>query len=103
MLTPHDLAVLRTALHYFREELSPHGPTAIAPYLAEPLPEPCLTGQSIDRLHARLASCTLSWARCSPHRKTLLDGALLAPTESVLSDAQSDLAAVLIPGEEYPH
>jgi hypothetical protein len=93
MIAERDLATTRAALAYWRDEMSPHGLDAQAPYFDDEGANP-LTGDEIDRLREGLRTASLRRARfVGPHALRLL------PREEGISAlaAGEGLPAVLIP------
>ena len=94
MIGERDLATIRAALAYWRDEMSPHGLDAQAPYFDDDAGANPLTGDEIDRLHEGLRTASLRRARfVGPHALRLLSR---AEEIAALVDRES-LAAVLIP------
>ena len=99
MLTPSHLAVIRAALKFWDEEMSPHDSGIYAPYFDEPIVTGDWIKPAVQSLRAQLSSCQLRYAACSP------DGAALASDKlfESLEKAQAafpnvQIAAVLIFG-----
>lgn len=63
MLTSRDLAVLRAALMFFDEEMSPHGAGAYRPYLPKRL-RPDLRAQEVAELRNRLRTARVRYLCC---------------------------------------
>lgn len=97
MLTPDDLTIIRAALRFFYDELLPHGPKAIAPYLDDPLNKEALTTRHITQLCNQLTHRHIRWASYSHENGKLLDGKLLPSIEEVNPNQHLHLATVLLP------
>lgn len=78
MLTRTHLALIRAALQYFDEEMSPHGARVMRHYFDEPLVAEFADG-GIRQLRERLQKCKLAYVRCDAATMTL------ATTEPSLS------------------
>ena len=63
MLTPTDLAVIRAALLFANEELTPHGMDAWRPYFDEPI-EKAPAHERLSRLRDALKYCDLRYGQC---------------------------------------
>jgi hypothetical protein len=77
MLTRMDLAVLRAALKFFDEEMTPHGRETAQPYFDQRLP----TGfdlRGVSDLRRRLRSCRQRYLICDANAKRALSADLLA-------------------------
>ena len=99
MLTPSHLTVIRAALKFWDEEMSPHDPGIYTGYFDEPIGTGDWIKPAVQFLRAQLSSCQWRYVACSP------DGAALASDQlfETLEDAQktfpvhtAQIAAVLI-------
>lgn len=99
MLTKRHLALVRAALQYFDEEMSPHGLRVMRPYFDEPLAAEFAEGE-IQELRARLKDCVLAYVRYDARTMTL------ATTEPSLdmddirlnaADRPAEIATILFP------
>lgn len=63
MFTRIDLAVMRAALKYFDEEITPHGLKAARPYFDVALP-PGFELRQVIELRTRLEDCQLRYLIC---------------------------------------
>lgn len=70
MLTKSHLALIRAALQYFDEEMSPHGIRVMRPYFDEPLAAEFAEGE-IRRLRERLKNCVMAYVRYDARTTTL--------------------------------
>jgi hypothetical protein len=61
MLADRELATIRAALAYWRDEMTPHGREAMQPYLDVPLKTP-LAPAEIERLRSRFLSSAVRYA-----------------------------------------
>lgn len=64
MITKRHLAVLRAALQYFDEEMSPHGQHVMRHYFDEPMGDELQTNE-IQDLRDFLRTCELRYACCN--------------------------------------
>ncbi|WP_339749668.1 hypothetical protein [uncultured Rubinisphaera sp.] len=95
MLTHKQLDLIRAALQYFDEELSPHGSTAIAEYVTGET----VTSEEVTDLRKLLGHCELRYVNCTPDAAALLDTQLLKSPQP----ATGHFAAVmLLPAHEIP-
>jgi hypothetical protein len=62
MLADRELATIRAALAYWRDEMTPHETEAQAPYFDQVRPEP-MSETEIDQLRARLHPDVVEYAR----------------------------------------
>lgn len=62
-MTKSHLALIRAALQYFDEEMSPHGNRVMRPYFDEPLAAEFAEGEILE-LRTRLKNCVLAYVRC---------------------------------------
>ena len=60
MLTKRHLAIIRAALQFFDEEMSPHGSDVARPYFKEPLEEELESGE-VRRLRGLLETAELRY------------------------------------------
>jgi hypothetical protein len=95
MLTSNDLAVLRAALQFADEELSPHGPAAWQPYLLEA--DVSSEDRDVSRLRAQFMTCRLRYALCARDGTALLSQQLTDRPGTVSQDAGGLVVAVLVP------
>jgi len=63
LLTKRQLAIIRAALQFFDEEMSPHGSDVARPYFEEPL-EGELEAQEVGQLRELLRVVELRYACC---------------------------------------
>jgi hypothetical protein len=88
MLTRHHLAVIRAALQYFDEEMSPNGVKAMRPYFAEP-PDEELRAEDIKQLREWLAKCKLRFICCNLAATEVVHPRMSISVEEALSIAMS--------------
>lgn len=84
MLTKRHLAVLRAALQFFDEELTPHGSAAVQPYFDEPL-SPVLKPQETHQLRDFLRTCELRYVGYDPIASQLVAPELTTTLEEALA------------------
>jgi len=82
LLTKRHLAVIRAALRFFDEEMSPHGPDVSKHYFDEPL-ESDLTADEVRQLRELLRICELRYACCDRTGTSLIRQELLTTPEDV--------------------
>lgn len=91
ILTSNHLAVIRAALNYWNDEMSPHPPAVYTAYFEEAIGDGAWIGDAVTELRERLPTCRLRYARCSKEASTLLSNQLFETPEagqhSVLQDA----------------
>jgi hypothetical protein len=101
MLTTRHLAVIRAALKYWDDEMSPHGAGSFAAYLDEPSLAGDLTGEDVTHARQQLANCTARYGVCDEAATTLIGGQLFATIEEAERTAEATsgkLVTVLISG-----
>lgn len=101
MLTERDLILLRAALTYFDEELSPHGANAMSAYFEPPLDD-CPATAEIASLRSRLQRCRLQYLCCdaeSVFRHELGLCSTLDDAEKLAKRLGGHVATVLFPAE----
>jgi len=76
LLTKRHLAIIRAALLFFDEEMSPHGPDVARPYFEEPLEEE-LAIDEVRQLRQLLQTVELRYVCCDGTGVTVLDQELL--------------------------
>ena len=94
MLNERMIATILAALQFWQEEMCPHGPTAMQPYLPPGQPTPLVTAE-IDQLREALANWdagTTKFVLCDPSGTVLRDirifpTALQAAEEARTTDA----------------
>ena len=95
MLADRELATIRAALAYWRDEMTPHGIEPQAPYFDQEGPEP-LSGGEIEQLRARLREDVVQYARTVDARSLRL----LSRQEAVAAaSAGENLLLVLAPSD----
>ncbi|MCA9124840.1 MAG: hypothetical protein H6822_24575 [Planctomycetaceae bacterium] len=101
MLTPRHLAVIRAALKYWDEEMSPHRAGSFAAYLDEPSLAGNLTSEDVTYARQQLANCTARYAACDEAATTLIGGQLFATiveAERTSEAGSGRVVTVLVPG-----
>jgi len=63
LLTKRHLAIIRAALQFFDEEMTPHGPDVSRPYFEEPL-EGELKADEVEQLRELLQTVELRYLCC---------------------------------------
>ncbi len=86
MLIQRQLATLRAALQFWREEICPHGEAAARPYLDFDQITP-LTMNEVDELRDRFDSPALRYAVIAPDHGRLQSTTLFATVEQAESFA----------------
>jgi hypothetical protein len=81
LLTSRHLALLRAAMTFFDEEMSPHGSQIMTPYLDEPL-DPVPTASDVAELRTLIQNSQLRYVRCDATTTRLLDDRLYASMEA---------------------
>ncbi len=98
MLTPRQLAVVRAALWYWRDEMCPHGEAAARPYLQpEFLPVP--SDDEVRQRDERFAPAAVRYAICSPIGRDFFSVQLFGDLTTARRTLRGDrfLATVLLP------
>ncbi|WP_437191540.1 hypothetical protein [Planctomicrobium sp. SH527] len=80
MLTTRHLAIIRAALQFFDEEISPHGAGGAFPYFEEPLEEHLQT-EEFAQLRELLRSVELKYVRSDQTGTRILSHKLLTSEE----------------------
>ncbi len=76
ILNTKHLAVIRAALEYWDNEMSPHAPIVYTAYFDEPIGDGGWVSDAVTALRARLPTCRLRYVHCSPDASTLLSNRL---------------------------
>lgn len=97
MLTKRHLAIIRAALQFFDEEMSPHDPNVARPYFEEPL-ERELEAEEVGQLRALLRTVELRYLCCEATGMTVPNQELLTLEQalSLENSLHSRLATVLL-------
>jgi hypothetical protein len=98
VITKRHLAVLRAALQYFDEEMSPHGQHVMRHYFDEPIGEE-LTTREIQELRDFLRGCDLRYACCDQAATRVIRSELSITIEeacAVIDGQLGQIAAVLL-------
>lgn len=97
MLTTRHLALIRAALQFFDEEISPHGPDGALPYFETPL-EDDLTAEEVGQLRELLRTAELKYVRCDQSRTHVLTQELLTfeQLQRLPHQSEEDFATVLL-------
>lgn len=98
MLTWRELATLRAALLFWKEEMCPHGEQSMQPYFDGPAVEP-LSASEVDQLRAQLDPALVRYAQLDVATLQLVGGPLLTtPEEALLTWGKAaHVATVLLP------
>jgi len=80
LLTKRHLALIRAALLFFDEEMSPHGPAVARPYFEVPLDRD-LAPEEAEQLRQLLQTCELKYACGDSSGTHLLSPELTASVE----------------------
>lgn len=94
MLTPSHLAVLRAALQFWDEEMSPHDPAVDAAYFDEPIGDGQWIKPAITYLRTQFATCQLRYAACSPDGETWVSPQFFLTPEEARKVFPSETAAI---------
>jgi hypothetical protein len=99
LLTHSHLAVIRAALKYWDEEMSPHDPAIYQGYFVEPIGTGEWIPPAVSFLRSQFSACELRYALCSPDKATILGSQLFQALDEAQNAALSspaDIATVLI-------
>lgn len=99
ILTQRDLKLLRAALLYWQQEMSPHGAECAAPYFDGPVADNGLSGEKAEDLRQQLGRCELRYGRCSADHTEMVDHRLCNSLEEAAqthSMEQLIVATVLV-------
>lgn len=98
MITRRELATLRAALLFWKEEMSPHGEQSMQPYFDGPAVEP-LSAIEIEQLRSQLDPSLVRYAQLDVATLQLVEGQLLTtPEEALLNWGKAaQVATVLLP------
>lgn len=88
MLTRLDLAILRAAVAYFDEEMTPHGPKAARPYFDVPLSAD-FDLSAISGLRGRLGVCRVRYLTCDADMKQAMARRLFNDPSQAVTDAEA--------------
>ncbi|AMV19206.1 hypothetical protein [Planctomyces sp. SH-PL14] len=98
MLTSRDWAVLRAALMFFDEEMSPHGAEAYRPYLPKRL-RPELASAEVADLRHRLSAARVRFLCCDSTATQAVSTRLfrqLSQAEAIATAAGGQVATILV-------
>lgn len=98
MLTRKDVALIRAALKFFSEEMSPFDRQLLKHYFDRPS-DANIKQSDVDRLRALMKDCELRYLACDRAGTTVLELQLRRDAKSALASAkarQQRLAAVLL-------
>ncbi len=87
------MALIRAALQYFDEEMSPHGARVMRPYFDEPLAAEFAEGE-IRQLRHRLTNCKLAYTCGNASTMTLATTQLSLNWEDVLQNPDGQPAEI---------
>jgi len=90
LLTKRHLALIRAALLFFDEEMSPHGSDVARPYFEEPLAEE-LTVDEVGQLRELLQTVELRYVCCEETEATV-------PSQELLTFEQAQSTPHLLDG-----
>jgi hypothetical protein len=98
MLTWRELATLRAALLFWKEEMCPDGDKFMQSYFDGPAVEP-LSALDVEQLRAQLDPAFVRYAHFDVVKQQLVDGQLLTtPTDALLTwYAEAYVATVMLP------
>lgn len=97
MLTERNLRLIRAALMFYDEEMSPHGTETMNAYFDPPLEEPPSAAE-IAELRSRLQNCRLRYAGCNAEATQLLSTTLdtvVEPVREIAAASRGQIACVL--------
>jgi len=95
LLTKRHLAIIRAALLFFDEEISPHGPNVARPYFEEPLEEE-LEADEVEQLRTLLRTVELRYLCCDGTETTIPSQELLTLEQALsLKDLFDGLLATI--------
>ena len=100
MLTTRHLAVIRAALKFWDEEMSPHGTAAFTGYADEPIVGGELTSSDVTHVRKQLDRIELRYAVCDEDVTELIGGQLFETAEEAESAQHSRverIVTVLVP------
>ena len=83
MLTHSHLAVIRAALQFWDEEMSPHDPAIYTGYFEEPIGQGDWIKPAAQFLRAQLSSCQLRYVACSSDGAALVSDQVFETLEEV--------------------
>src|SRR5688572_15991262 len=86
ILTSNHLAVIRAALEYWDDEMSPHDPSIYTAYFDQPIGNGEWIKETVAELRTRLPTCRLRYVLCSPEGSALAGDHLLESIEETQKD-----------------
>ena len=99
MITAKHLAVIRAALQFWDEEMSPHDPAICTGYFDEPIGNGEWIKDTVAFLRERMAACQLRYVLCSPEGTALVSDQLfetLDEAQAIFPNGSAEIAIVLI-------
>ena len=94
MLTAKHLAVLRAALMFWDEEMSPHDPAIAAPYLSGPIRSGDWIKETVAYLRSQLAVCQIRYVLSLPDGSSLISEQVFESLDQAQAAALSDSALI---------
>ena len=98
MLTMRELATLRAALLFWKEEMGPHGKQVMQPYF-EGLSVETLSNLEVEQLRSQFQPALVRYAQLDNDKQQLVNGQLLVHAADALDawGTKTHVATVLLP------
>ena len=95
MLTNRHLVLVRAALMFWDEEMSPHGAVAFTGYVDGPVSGGELTGEDVRHVRQQFDGCMLRYALCDEQATQLIGEQLFQTVEEAESAGKNRAAKIV--------
>lgn len=104
MLTEQHLSVIRAALLFWDEEMSPHDPAIAAPYLDQPVGSGDWIKETVALLRQQFAVCRLRYVVCSWDGMSLQNDQIFGslPNAQMAATGSATVATLILLGGDSP-
>lgn len=89
------MAVIRAALEYWDNEMSPHDPSIYTAYFDEPIGSGDWINDAVTELRQRLPTCRLRYILCSPDGDTLIDHLMYETLDQIPETSFTELNPIV--------
>ncbi len=96
ILNTKHVAVIRAALEYWDDEMSPHPPAVYTAYFTEPIGDGKWIKEAVTELRKQLLACRLRYILCLPDRASVATPLLFEGLDEVPKPYSKDLIATAL-------